>query len=166
MKNVWKKLEESVRKWKIILTFASISVCNTMVKFIGEYNVKVDDKGRVIFPAAFKSIMPADGDMRFVVRKDIFENCIEMYTFAEWERQSELVRSKLNITFNEKHAKFWRAYMHNSAIVEPDAKLGRLSIPKKLLELIGVAREVVFSGNDHKIEIWAKENVESSIISN
>ena len=137
-----------------------------MVKFIGEYNVKVDDKGRVIFPAAFKGVMPAGGDMRFVVRKDIFEQCLEMYTLAEWERQSELVRSKLNITFNEKHAKFWRAYMHNSAIVEPDAKLGRISIPKKLLELIGVTKEVVFSGNDHKIEIWAKESFESSVISN
>ena len=137
-----------------------------MVKFIGEYNVKVDDKGRVIFPAAFKSIMPADGDMRFVVRKDVFEKCLEMYTIQEWERQSELVRSKLNITFNEKHAKFWRAYMHNSAIVEPDAKLGRISIPKKLLELIGVTKEVTFSGNDHKIEICAKENFESGIISN
>ncbi len=137
-----------------------------MIKFIGEYNVKVDDKGRVIFPAAFKNIMPAEGDMRFVVRKDIFENCLEMYTWEEWERQSELVRSKLNITFNEKHAKFWRTYMHNSAIVEPDAKLGRLSIPKKLLELIGVGKEVIFSGSDHKIAIWAKENFESSMISN
>ncbi len=137
-----------------------------MIKFIGEYSVKVDDKGRIIFPAAFKGIMPADGDMRFVVRKDIFANCLEMYTFAEWDRQSELVRSKLNPTFNEKHAKFWRAYMHNCAIVEPDAKLGRLSIPKKLLELIGVGKEVIFSGNDHKIEIWAKENFESSMISN
>ena len=137
-----------------------------MVKFIGEYNVKVDDKGRVIFPAAFKSIMPADGDMRFVVRTDVFEKCLEMYTFEEWESQSELVRSRLNITFNEKHAKFWRAYMHNCAIVEPDAKLGRISIPKKLLELIGVTKEVTFSGNDHKIEIWAKENLESGIISN
>ena len=137
-----------------------------MVRFIGEYNVKVDDKGRVILPAAFKSIMPVDGDMRFVVRKDIFEDCLEMYTFAEWERQSEFVRSRLNITFNEKHARFWRAYMHNCAIVEPDAKLGRISVPKKLLEMIGVTKEVVFSGNDYKIEIWAKENYESSIISN
>ncbi len=159
-------MEENGRKWKIFLTFASINVLNIMVKFIGEYSVKVDDKGRIIFPAVFKGIMPSDGDMRFVVRKDIFENCLEMYTLKEWERQSELVRSKLNITFNEKHAKFWRAYMHNSAIVEPDAKLGRLSIPKKLLELIGVGKEVIFSGNDHKIEIWAKENFESSIISN
>ena len=88
-----------------------------------------------------------------------------MYTFAEWERQSELVKSKLNIAFNEKHAKFWRAYMNNRAVVEPDAKLGRISIPKRLLELIGVTKEVIFSGNDYKIEIWAKENFESGIIS-
>ncbi len=134
-----------------------------MIKFIGQYNVKVDDKGRVIFPAAFKSIMPADGDMRFVVRKDIYEPCLEMYTWEEWERQSEFVRSKLNLTFNEQHAKFWRAYMYNCAIVEPDAKLGRISIPKKLLEMIGVSKEVTFSGSDHKIEIWARENLESSI---
>ena len=137
-----------------------------MVKFIGEYNAKVDDKGRLIFPAAFKSIMPADEDMRFVIRKDTFTDCLEMHTYAEWERQSELVKSKLNIAFNEKHAKFWRAYMNNRTVVEPDAKLGRISIPKKLLELIGVTKEVIFSGNDYKIEIWAKENFESGIISN
>ena len=137
-----------------------------MIKFFGEYSVKVDDKGRVIFPAAYKSIMPAGEDARFVVRKDNFANCLEMYPYAEWERQSEEVRSRLNPAFNESHAKFWRAYMHNCAVVEPDARLGRISIPRKLLEMIGVTKEVVFSGNDYKIEIWAKENFESSIISN
>ena len=55
--------------------------------------------------------------------------------------------------------------MHNCAMVEPDARLGRISIPKKLLEMIGVTKEVVFSGNDYKIEIWAKEKFESSVIS-
>ena len=60
-----------------------------MIKFFGEYNVKVDDKGRLIFPAAFKGIMPAEGDMRFVVRKDNFAECLEMYTFSEWERTAD-----------------------------------------------------------------------------
>ena len=137
-----------------------------MIKFFGEHSAKVDDKGRVVFPAAYKSIMSAEGDMRFVVRKDTFANCLEMYTYSEWERQSEEVRSRLNPAFNESHAKFWRAYLHNCAVVEPDAKLGRISIPRKLLEIIGVTKEVVFSGNDYKIEIWAKESFESSVISN
>ena len=77
-----------------------------MIKFFGEHNAKVDDRGRVVFPAAYKSIMPAEGDMRFVVRKDTFANCLEMYTYSEWERQSEEVRSQLNPAFNENHAKF------------------------------------------------------------
>ncbi len=135
-----------------------------MITFIGEYGAKLDDKGRVVFPSAFKSLMPSEGDLRFVVRKDIFEECLEMYTFDEWQHQSEEVKSKLDF-FNKEHAIFWREYMRNRAIVEPDGKLGRISIPKKLLESIGVTKEVVFSGNDYKIEIWSKEKYEASEIS-
>ena len=61
---------------------------------------------------------------------------------------------------------FWREYMRNRSLVEPDGKVGRINIPKKLLESIGADKEVVFSGNDHKIEIWAKERYESNEISN
>ena len=84
-----------------------------MVRFIGEYTAKVDDKWRVILPAAFKSIMPEDSDMRFVIRKENFSDCLEMFTYAEWERQAEEVRSRLNPAFNREHAKIWRAYMLN-----------------------------------------------------
>lgn len=136
-----------------------------MITFIGEYSAKLDDKCRVVFPAPFKSLMPSDGDMRFVIKKDIFEDCLEMYTFEEWERKSQEVKSKLNF-FNRSHASFWREYMRDRAIVEPDSKLGRISIPRKLLESIGVTKEIVFSGSDYKIEIWAKEKYEASAISN
>ena len=136
-----------------------------MNTFIGEYTVKIDDKVRMVFPSAFKSLMSADGDMRFVIKKDIFEDCLEMYTFEEWERQSSEVKSRLNF-FNRDHAMFWREYMRDRAIVEPDGKVGRISVPKKLLEAIGVNKEVVFSGNDYKIEIWAREKFEEARISN
>ena len=136
-----------------------------MNTFIGEYTVKIDDKGRMVFPSAFKSLMPADGDMRFVIKKDIFEDCLEMYTFEEWERQSSEVKSRLNF-FNRDHAMFWRDYMRDRAIVQPDGKVGRICVPKKLLEAIGVNKEVVFSGNDYKIEIWAREKFEEARISN
>lgn len=136
-----------------------------MVKFIGEYSAKVDDKGRIVFPAAFKNLVPEGEAMMFVVKKDIFADCLEMYTWSEWERQSEETKRKLNF-FNRSHAEFWREYMRDRAVVEPDSKLGRISIPKKLLETIGVGKEVIFSGNDHKIEVWAKEKYESSRLSN
>ena len=135
-----------------------------MTKFIGEYTVKLDDKGRLVLPSAFKNAVVAGEELKFVVKKDIFSDCLEMYTFAEWERQSEEVKSRLNF-FNQKHAIFWREYTRNRAIVEPDSKIGRISIPKKMLEAIGVNREVVFTGNDFKIEVWAKERYDESGIS-
>ncbi len=135
-----------------------------MTKFIGEYTVKLDDKGRLVLPSAFKNAVASGEELKFVVKKDIFSDCLEMYTFAEWERQSEEVKSRLNF-FNQKHAAFWREYTRKRAIVEPDSKIGRISIPKKMLEAIGVNREVVFTGNDFKIEVWAKERYDESGIS-
>ena len=127
-----------------------------MTKFIGEYTVKIDDKGRLVLPSAFKSAVSGEKDPKFVIKKDIFADCLEMYTFTEWERQSEELKSRLDF-FNRKHTLFWREYMRNRALVEPDSKIVRISIQKKLLEAIDVDKEVVFSGSDFKIEIWAKE---------
>ena len=136
-----------------------------MTTFYGKYTSKLDDKGRLVLPAPLKGALPEGGDMRFVVRKDIFESCLEMYTYSEWERQAAEVRSRLNF-FNVEHATFWRAYMRDCVIVEPDAKFGRISISKELLDLIGVTKEVEFVGNGFKIEVWAKEKYEASRISN
>ena len=134
-----------------------------MVKFIGEYSAKVDDKGRVVFPSALKSQIAPDADMRFVVRKDLWEDCLEMFSLEEWERESESIKTRINF-LNRDQAAFWREYTRGRAIVEPDAKLGRLSIPKTLLESIGAGKELIFCGSDHKIEIWSREQFEKSAL--
>ena len=136
-----------------------------MINFIGEYKAKVDDKGRLVFPAPLKGVLPPGSDMRFVIKKDLFEPCLQMYTLEEWDKQSAEVKSKLNF-FNRQHAIFWREYMRDRDVVEPDAKLGRITVSRKLLDAIGVTKEVVFSGNDFKIEIWAKEEFERKRIPN
>ena len=136
-----------------------------MVTFIGEYTSKIDDKGRMVFPAPLKGVLPPGSDMRFVIKKDLFEPCLQMYTMEEWEHTSAEVKSKLNF-FNKQHAIFWREYMRDRDVVEPDAKLGRITVSRKLLDAIGVTKEVVFSGNDFKIEIWAKEEFEKNRIPN
>ena len=135
-----------------------------MVSFIGQYEAKVDDKGRLVFPAGFKALLPSDENQRFVIKKNIFEDCLEMYTSQEWGRQSEELKGKVNFLKKE-HAAFWRKYMRDCAQVELDGKVGRFTVPKSLLERIGVTKEVVFSGNDYKIEIWAKEKFAASEIS-
>jgi len=135
-----------------------------MVTFIGKYPSKVDDRGRLVFPAKFKGVIPPGGDTRFVVKKSLYDNCLEMWSYPEWEKESEKIRESLDF-FNEDHIKFWRQYLRDCDIVEPDEKLGRISISKYLLDAIGVNKEVVFFGINFKIEIWAKENFEGSEIS-
>ena len=129
-------------------------------KFIGCYKAKVDDKGRLIFPSAFKSSMGEGASLRFVVKKSLFAECLEMYAFDQWAEDSEAVRSRLNF-FNKEHAAFWREYMRGTADVEPDGKLGRMTIPKALLEQVGIEKEVVFAGSNHMIEIWDKDKYEA-----
>lgn len=144
-----------------------------MVSFIGNSGGKVDDKGRIVFPAVFKAAMAAeadlnldtDADMRLVVRKDIYTDCLEIYTYSEWEKQAAAIRESLDIVFNREHAAFWRKYMSGCAVVVPDGKLGRISIPKELLEAIGVIKEVIFAGVGYKIELWARERREAGLIS-
>ncbi len=142
-----------------------------MIKFIGEYSAKIDDKGRLVLPSAFRAAMSAEaGDtqgaanMQLVIKKDIYVPCLEVYTYEEWSRESEELKARLNFLKRD-DALFWRTYMRGRALVTPDSKLGRISIPKELLDSIGAVSEVVFCGNDHKIEIWSKENYEACAIS-
>lgn len=157
---LWKKLETYGTKWKIIFIFVF-----GMVTFTGEYPSKVDDKGRLVMPSALRKVMPEDADMRFVVKRDIFSDCLQMYTFEEWQRRSEEVRSKLNF-FNEDHCRFWREFMRNLEVVEPDPKFGRISISSRLLGSIGVSKDVIFSGSYSWIEIWDKDRYEASALTN
>ena len=135
-----------------------------MVTFIGKYTSKVDDRGRLVFPAPLKGAVPPGGDLRFVIKKSLYDDCLEMWSYAEWERESDRIRETLDF-FNPQHVQFWREYMRDCDIVEPDAKLGRISISRYLLDAIGVDREVVFFGINFKIEIWAREKFEGSKVS-
>ncbi len=131
-----------------------------MVKFIGEYVPKLDDKGRAVVPAAFKNLLgklQPDQEISFVIKKDIFANCLNMFTYEQWNQESEQVRSRLNL-FRREDAAWYREYMMDRALVTLDGKVGRIIIPKNLLAKIGADKEIVFSGCDFKIEIWAKEN--------
>lgn len=153
-----------VKSGKIYLPL-SLRIRIIMVTFIGEYTSKVDDKGRLVLPSPLKNAVPSGGDLRFVIKKSLYDNCLEMWSYSEWERESDKLRESLDF-FNPDHVKFWREYMRNRDVVEPDAKLGRISISRNLLDAIGIDKEVVFFGVDFKIEIWAKENFAASAITN
>ncbi|MDP4224381.1 MAG: division/cell wall cluster transcriptional repressor MraZ [Bacteroidota bacterium] len=124
-----------------------------MATFIGDYPCKVDVKGRIILPMAFKKQMPSAAQDQFVVRKDIFENCLVLYSSDDWNRQIEKIRKRLN-PYNREHNMFLRNFFKGTAELTLDNN-NRMLIPKRLLDLISAERDVVLAGQDGRIEIWS-----------
>ena len=131
-----------------------------MTNFIGDHTCKVDSKGRILFPAALKKQLD-DNISQFVIKKDLFENCLVMYTNREWEHQNKIIRSQIN-NFNKEHNRFLRGFYRGTAEISLDGS-SRLLIPKRLLDIAGINKEIVLSGQDSKIEIWSKEAYDSLI---
>ena len=129
-----------------------------MSTFIGDYPCKVDVKGRVIFPAAFKKQMPDGAEDRFVVRKDIFENCLVFYSIEDWNNQIEKINKRIN-PYNREHNMFLNNFFKGTAELSLDNN-NRFLIPKRLMDMIGATRDVVLAGQNGRIVIWAAEAYE------
>ncbi|MBU8891311.1 MAG: division/cell wall cluster transcriptional repressor MraZ [Bacteroidales bacterium] len=126
-----------------------------MTTLIGDYNCKVDEKGRVTFPSSLKKQMGSVSESRFVVKKDIFEQCLVLFPIEEWERQNAIIRGKIN-PYNKEHNKFLRNFYRGSAEIVLDSN-NRMLIPKRLLDLANISKEAILAGQDGKIEVWSKE---------
>ncbi len=140
--------------------------------FKGEHPAKLDDKGRVVLPAPFKKQMEKAGMDRFVARKGFHENCIVLYTEEEWYRLHKDL-SAASDPFNPDHKRIMRA--KNKSVFEVTiAENGRMLIPRRFLDMIGIKKEVMIVGEFETIEIWDMEqydqiddnNIDFSIIRN
>jgi MraZ protein len=130
-----------------------------MATFIGDYSCKIDSKGRLIFPSALKKQMGGVPSERFVVRRDIFENCLVLFTGEDWEEQMKKVRSRIN-PYNREHNIFLRNFFKGTAELSLDSS-NRLLVPRKLLDLAGIDKEVILAGQDGRIEIWASDKYDA-----
>lgn len=131
-----------------------------MIKLIGTYECKSDAKGRVVFPAGFKSQLDNQIVSEFVLKRSVFQKCIELYTMEEWNKVMEQI-AKLN-RFVKKNNDFVRLFTAGVKKIELDAS-GRFLISKDLLLYAGIKKEVVMSSVVGVVEIWSKELYEKAI---
>ena len=126
-----------------------------MITFIGEYTCKVDAKGRIMLPSAFKKQMPATALEKFVAKRDVFEKCLVMYPIEDWERQNRIIRKNTN-PYNKEHSQFLRMFYQGTAELILDSN-SRFLLPKRLTDFAGIGKEAVLAGQFGKIEIWAEK---------
>ncbi len=134
-----------------------------MAIFIGDFTAKIDSKGRVNFPAAFLKQMPENSEYTFVIKKGIYDKCLIIYTAEEWARQTDIINKKTN-PYNRKHSLFLREFYKGTAELKLDPN-NRILIPARLLEEIGVEKEIQLLGQNRKIELWAAEEYKQNEIS-
>ncbi|MEG3657330.1 division/cell wall cluster transcriptional repressor MraZ [Arenibacter palladensis] len=128
-----------------------------MINFIGTYDCKADSKGRVMLPVALKNQMSPLINDGFVVKRSVFQPCLELYPMAEWNILMQKMNKKNR--FKKKNNDFIRRFSAGVKVVEIDAT-GRLLIPKNLVDVAGITKEVVLSSAINIVEIWDKDNYE------
>ena len=131
-----------------------------MINLIGTYEAKADAKGRIVLSVALKKQLQPMLQDGFVLKRSVFQPCLELYPMSEWNVLMAQV-NKLN-RFVKKNNDFIRRFTAGVKIVELDAS-GRLLIPKDLQMFAEIDKNVVFSSAVNIIEIWDKDKYEKAI---
>jgi MraZ protein len=131
-----------------------------LINLIGTYECKVDAKGRLMISSAFKKQLSPVLQEGFVVKRAVFQPCLELYPMQEWNKVMLKINS-LN-RFIKKNNDFIRRFTAGVKEVELDSS-GRLLIPKDLCHFAGIKKQIVLSSAINIIEIWDKDSYEKSI---
>jgi MraZ protein len=131
-----------------------------VINFIGTYECKVDAKGRFMMPAALKKQLTPVAQDGFVLKRSVFQPCLELYPMSEWNAMMDRM-NKLN-RFNKKNNDFIRRFTAGVRMIDVDAN-GRLLIPKDLVQTAGITKDITVSSAINIIEIWDKQKYEQAI---
>lgn len=128
-----------------------------MSHFLGEFECKLDAKGRLMLPTGLRKQMPEAEREGLVINRG-FEKHLVIYTRKEWD---SLVADLVKLNEFEKDARDLRRYFTRGASELTLDAAGRVLLPKSLIEYAGIGADVVLATQFNKIEVWAKDAYDS-----
>ena len=131
-----------------------------MTNLIGTYECTVDNKGRIMIPSQLKKQLDGVMTKTFILKRSVFQNCLELFPHEEWKSVMDKV-NKLN-RFVKKNNDFIRMYTAGVRSIDMDSN-GRILIPKDLITISKLNKQVVLSSSINIIEIWDKDLYEKNI---
>ena len=131
-----------------------------MKNFIGTYECKIDDKGRIKLPASLTKQMEHFADEPFVIKRSVFQKCLEVYPMKPWEKQMKKIDGRNR--FIKQNADFIRMFTAGVKTVEMD-NVCRLQISKDLTQYANLTKDIVITSAGELVEIWDKEAYEQVI---
>jgi MraZ protein len=125
-----------------------------MASLIGEYDCKVDAKGRFMFPIDLRKQMEGNFDKGFVINRNLHQKCLVLYPISEWDKLNKKL-SKLNRLIKANDV-FVRRFTGGATHSDADAS-GRLLIPRSLTQHAEIKSDIKILGSNNVIEIWDKK---------
>lgn len=117
--------------------------------FLGTYEPKLDEKGRVILPAKFREELSTG-----LVLTRGQERCIYVFSAREFEQMSDKIRQA---PVTSKQARdYMRVFLSGASAETPD-KQHRITIPATLRNYAGLDRDLAVIGAGSRVEIWDAE---------
>jgi transcriptional regulator MraZ len=113
---------------------------------LGTHSYALDPKGRVSLPARFREAF-ADGCWLTIGQ----DNCLYVFPRAEWERRAAEVGSPL--LSDAAGRAYGRMFFGKAHEAELDSQ-GRVTIPGRLREEVGITKDVIVLGVMDRMEIW------------
>lgn len=121
--------------------------------FSGQYSHSLDQKGRVQFPASFRSILQQSSSEKIILTNFICDGarCLEGYLSEEWDAFTKKLRDRGR--FDPKVRKLENYYISRAVECSLDGS-GRILLPQPLREYAGLMKEVVFTASLHGFRLW------------
>lgn len=124
-----------------------------MSTFIGNIEARLDDKGRIFIPAAYRKILGEMESRRIIMRRDTDNECIIFYPEQVWNDKVGQLRQALN-EWDPDDQMILMQFMAEAEILEPDSQ-GRVLLQKKNVEMIGAQQDVLFVGMLDRFALWS-----------
>lgn len=131
-----------------------------MAIFTGEYECKMDAKGRVLLPAKIKARLPECSKHEIILSRG-FEPCLVIYTKEEYNKVYEKFSSLS--TYNPEQRRLQRTFFRVSSEVELD-NLGRFLITKRFAQYAQLEKEILIVGAGNVLEIWNPDVYDQHIV--
>lgn len=129
------------------------------MRFTGNIDAKVDEKGRVFVPSSFRKILLREESQGLILRRDVFQRCLVLFPQEVWDEQVNAITARTNM-FDRQGRDALRRFVAGAESITLDSG-GRMLIPRRYLEETGIQNEVRFIGVDNTIEIWNRQAAEA-----
>lgn len=123
-----------------------------MEPIYGEYECKLDSKGRFLLPSALLGLLREEDRNEFVIGRGMDQHLV-LYPVRVWKEELAKIHSRNQ--YVKKNRAFARRFQAGAKPVRLDGSK-RILVPKDLYEWAGMEKEIVLVGAYRTIELWSK----------